>query len=620
MGLTVTQRPNQNNAFVCTGNPIIYKMTRKDYATNSISNSGGFALVKVTGDITGLLTLGDQIYLELDNAEIANTGTITAESFAAGETSITTSIAYGAGTTGWINLLTYRSRYRVEVELYRQTDNTLIFSFLEYAPTPNGRVTIDVSMPLNEYITSEPLASPNYGIPYAISGPQSFRKLWRNTTPGSLGFYIKYREVWTGSAQAQTSDSANPSWAAKGARQIGELYGGYLKEYSETTGRKFLTKFTAPKIWPGRIMALSIIEPTNPPSSTNRLHIKREYYTPSGVLDFALYELPGLTGADIAGIYDHAGSPVDISDPSSTPQYLIYDKQFNAGTSWVNLGNATSYPTVTLGPGTSSKDYAIPVLLKSGRSYNFAVTWEVSAGAGAETMTLRARVIRLDQVTAEATFTSAARSQGFSGTEIFTLTPAADTYWLFIDLSCSAGVNNRTGLIAYPAVIYTLPRWIDFSAVTRDDTAKTETTGISETLRHHIVPLPTHDNQVQLLWKNSLGGASTWVFDFSQEYSYKFDTGKRKRMVLFAQHLTANEWEAINELNAIGDVYRVPHNELTTSVNKSHARKGSQVYLVDSGGKQTGVVVIPTEVRTRTRNEQHSIELTIELPEIQAPR
>lgn len=613
MSLTVTQRPNQNNAFVATGNPIIYKMTRKDYATNSVTNSGGFALVKVTGDITGILTVGDQIYLELDNGAIASTGTISAKSFATGETSITTSIAYVAGSTGWINLLTYRARYRVEVELYRQADNTLIFSFLEYSPTSAGRLTIDVAMPLNEYTTQEPW-NLNYGITATIGIPQTFRKCWRNASPTALGFYIKYREVWTGSAESQTSDSANPSWAVKGARQIGELYGGYLKEYSETTGRKFLTKLTSPRIWrDSRIMQLSFIEPTNPPSTSNRLMTLREYVNNAGTIILGLYELPNLTGADAAGIYDQQG------DVISQSQYLIYDKQFNAGTSWVNLGDISSFPTVTLGPGAGSKDYAIPVILYQGLTYNMRVSWQVSAGAGAETMTMRVRAVRLDQTTVEATFTSATLGQNQARDEVFTLTPAAaNAHWLFIDLTCSAGVNNRTGLVAYPRVLIdtTVPR-IDLRLITRDDTAKTITEGISETLQHQVMDAP--DQPLQLIWRNSLGGASTWVFGHTQEYTYRFQDYKRKRYILYAQHLTLAEWDALNELNAIGDVYQVPIQELTTLVNKSHARRASQVYLVDPAGKQTGVIMIPTEVKTRTRRNQHAIELTVELPEIQAP-
>jgi hypothetical protein len=633
MGLTVLQRPNQNNAWVCTGNPILYKMIRKDFAISAIANSAGALQITVTGNLAtlaaalgGPVVAGSILYFKDDGGIYAGSFTVVTCTNAASSVVTFTAGTYtsGAGAaTGYVNLTSNRSSYRVEVELFRQVDNVLIFSKYEFAPAADGSLNyMNVATVLNGVTALEPLSNPTFGISAAVGAPQTFRKLWRNTSPGAIGFYIKYREVWNGSAEAQTNDNANPAWAAKGARQVGDLYGGYLKEYSDAAARKFLTKFTAPKIWPGRIMALSFIEPTNPPSGSDRIHIKREYYTPAGVYDFALYELPNLTGADQAAIYDHAGTPVDVADPSSTPQYLIYDKQFAGGVAWTNLGDAGSFPTVTLAPTNFSNKYAIPLHLKAGRSYTIYVTWQIFAGAGAETVTISARLLRLDQATIEAQTTSAALGQNQTRTEIFTMTPAsADTYWLVFYCECSAGANNRTALISYPAIGHAMPAWIDFHVVNRDDGAKTETAGASETLRHYMVPLPAPDNIVQLLWTNSIRGAATWCFIFSQDYNWRHADGtKRKRMVLYAQHLSANEWETLNELNHPGDIYEVPIPELTSAVNKTHARNGSQVYMVDAAGKLTGVTVVPTEKTTKSRRIQHSIEITIELPEFQVNR
>ncbi len=124
-------------------------------------------------------------------------------------------------------------------------------------------------------------------------------------------------------------------------------------------------------------------------------------------------------------------------------------------------------------------------------------------------------------------------------------------------------------------------------------------------------------NPIFLYWRNSLGGDAFWMFDFNQTYSYRYDNGRKaERYVLFASNLKDDEFEAINDLNTLGEVYEPAYTELTTSINKSQARIGSQVYMMDATGKKIGVIVIPTEVSTKTKYSRNKIQITIELPEI----
>ena len=124
-------------------------------------------------------------------------------------------------------------------------------------------------------------------------------------------------------------------------------------------------------------------------------------------------------------------------------------------------------------------------------------------------------------------------------------------------------------------------------------------------------------NPIMLWWRNSLGGDAFWMFEVNQSYSYRYDNERKaKRYVLFASNLRLDEFDGINELNTLGEVYEPAITELTTSVNKSQARIGSQVYMMDATGKKTGVIVIPTEVSTKTKFSKHKIQITIELPEI----
>jgi hypothetical protein len=605
MSLTVLQRPNQSNAWVASGNPIIYKMQRKDYVTNSITNSAGFALVKVTGDITAFVNVGDTVYFFADNGNLSGSATVSARSFAAGETSITLSLAYVAGTTGFINLITNRPGYNVEVELYRQIDNTLIFSLLRYFPTATGLLTMDVTV-LNEYVDSEPFA-----YLATTTNANTIPKARRHAT-SSLGFYIKHREVWTGSAEAQTSDSANPSWVVRGARQIGDLYGGYLKEYSEpnaTPTRKFLTKFLNPVLWPGRKHTVSFID--SEVLATPRTVIKKTRYNSDNSAWGATYDLPDYTGTSIKSIHE-------VFEDLTSPYALIYDKENGAGTSWTNLGTATPIQVV-LAAAASSKMAYFPLQLLLGKTYEVKVSATVAAGAGAETVKVRISAITLAG-TVRYTVDSANLNQGTTTEVAFSaIIPAtSDTYFIGIEIIHNGGANGRTVTIDYARVTIPTSYKVDYQIVTLTSSIAATETVVSETLTHFIQDVP--EQPVQLFWKNSLGGDSDYVFGFSQEYSYKQDGYKRKRMILFVSGITPTDYEALDELNSQGELYQPAYNELTTAINKSHARRGAQVYIVDAAGVKTGVVVIPTEVPVRTRQIQVRKEIAIDLPERIEPR
>jgi hypothetical protein len=124
------------------------------------------------------------------------------------------------------------------------------------------------------------------------------------------------------------------------------------------------------------------------------------------------------------------------------------------------------------------------------------------------------------------------------------------------------------------------------------------------------------ENAIMLIGRNSLGGALCWLFDYSQDWSFTYDNGKKaQRKTLYAIGLTANEWECLHDFFGVGDVYRENIIEFTEDTIATSRRVGSQVYMVDQAGNETGVIVIPTVNRTKTRLRSHIFELTIELPE-----
>lgn len=614
MPQTVTQRPNQNNAWVCTGNPILYKFQRKDYNITAVANSGGALQITVNANLAtlsaalgGPVIAGSILWVTTDNGVYNAAYTVVTCTNAANSVITFTAGTYSAAaTTGYTNLISNRPAWRLEVELYRQADNTLIFSPINNSATAAGVTTVNVSI-LNEYIDQEPFA-----LLTTTTNANTLPKARRNTTT-NLGFYIKYRETWTGSAEAQTDDVANPSWAAKGARQIGDPYGGYLKEYSEpaaTPTRKFLTKFTGPSLWPGRKSTLSFID--SEAAATPRTLIKKVRYNSDLTAWGATYTLPELTGVTVRGIHE------DHEDLSST-WGLVYDRQNGAGTAWTNLGTTTPIQ-VTLAPAASSQVAYFPAQLLLGKTYALSLSLTVAAGAGADTVKVRLSAFDLAG-TVRYTVDSANLNQNTTTVIAFNaIIPAvSDTYFIGIQIIHNGGANNRTSTLNYAQLTIPIAYKVDTSLVTLTTTIPATETVVSEVLTQTVKELP--DNPVQLFWKNLLAGDSNWVFGFNQELGWRFDKeSKRKRMVLYANFLTPAEWEALNELNTIGEVFQPSITELTSAVNKTHARRGAQVYMVDGNGNKTGVVVIPTEDRTRTVQVQRKLEITIELPEQFAPR
>lgn len=124
------------------------------------------------------------------------------------------------------------------------------------------------------------------------------------------------------------------------------------------------------------------------------------------------------------------------------------------------------------------------------------------------------------------------------------------------------------------------------------------------------------EGDIMLLTRNSFGGVLQWVFNGSSDLNqdYKNDI-KANRRTLFAENLSENEWNCLQDFIRLGDVYRNNIIEFTSSTIKSSSRIGHQVYTVDADGNKIGVIAIPTKNGTATRQKKHKFELEIEYPE-----
>jgi hypothetical protein len=126
------------------------------------------------------------------------------------------------------------------------------------------------------------------------------------------------------------------------------------------------------------------------------------------------------------------------------------------------------------------------------------------------------------------------------------------------------------------------------------------------------------ENPVYLFWKNAFGGDSFYMFDYNQEYGYDFRNSKKSpKLTLFADDLTASDWEALNELNSPSDVFQETIIDLNMdeSIERTQFRDDQQVYIVSPDGDKIGVTVVATSQSLQTKAHKHAIEIQIELPE-----
>ncbi len=137
--------------------------------------------------------------------------------------------------------------YRIEIEVYDSANTLLTEEPFEFTPDSNGDIIADISVILRAYLSPD----------------NNVDSLVESDTDVFIKFYIKYREVWTGSANSQTSDSSNKFYAMLAAMQIPSTYGGNMAIYSASDSDdvlpSFLTKLDSPVMWRDYPFFLSLI-------------------------------------------------------------------------------------------------------------------------------------------------------------------------------------------------------------------------------------------------------------------------------------------------------------------------------------------------------------------------
>lgn len=579
MSLTVTQRPSITTPNIsrwnAVGNPIIYKFTRKDFTFNQVNNNAGNIQLQFNAvNIAASFSLNDVVWVESNNGVYSASGLVTASTYSAPDTLVTIDIPYTAvAPGGYVNNETKRVNYKVSIGVYTSS----LIGTIRISPDRQGNIIADVSRVLwadmNPDITID-LTSVNNVMGAVDSG-------------GFKPFYIKYREVWIGSAESETDDSSQITSVVYGANQIPSPYGSNLLDYVILSNSESVNDTSFTSGWTNQATGTSWVF-----SSSMISVLGLNTFSKRGRRSFI-----GISGSIININLKIAISPIPLP-----VQIIIYlsNGQF------LDLGLFNHVDSNANASFTLSSDISYFEIECINPSLTTGTTLEITE----VNVNRRKFLTKLDEL----------------------------VMWRYWPMPVSCIINGDNALADYLLIEEASENTIgsfepsdpslcifDLNKILLLNTGLNEfniqilqrTTNYKISERKKVLVKDACENAIMLLARNTLGGCLSWVFDYSQEYTFSYEDGsKAKRLILFAENLTLNQWEALQDFVTLGDVYMNNIVELLSSNIKTSSRIGSQVYAVDRHGNKVGVIVIPTQNTTRTKQSKHTFSIEIEYPEL----
>lgn len=110
-------------------------------------------------------------------------------------------------------------------------------------------------------------------------------------------------------------------------------------------------------------------------------------------------------------------------------------------------------------------------------------------------------------------------------------------------------------------------------------------------------------NPLYLKWLNIYGGLSTWLFDYNQIYNMiPESTGAYKKMIVFLQGVTLEQWEAIQDLNRSG------------AEIQDNKKVGAYVVDFTDEDNVINIFVEPNPSSTLTKSVGHNAQLVLRYP------
>ena len=202
MALTILARPP---LLAASKNPIIYQLKREDFQTTTTAASD---LIRITGsDETSQFNQNDKIWLSTETTEKNRLVTVNTAVFTGGNTDITVFEDLQNDGAGYINLITGRVDYRVDVTLYDGAGEELFEQPFEYTPLQSGVLNADVSEALNSILV------PSLSTATEVAGV--LHQSARATT-----YYIVATERYNDTIGTQIDDSGNTRDAIQARQQV----------------------------------------------------------------------------------------------------------------------------------------------------------------------------------------------------------------------------------------------------------------------------------------------------------------------------------------------------------------------------------------------------------------
>jgi hypothetical protein len=585
MAITVIQRPNQEGVLIASavGNPVLYVLERRDFTFNQINNSGGFIQLQFNSvDLTTSIANGDRLYIKSNNSVYDLFATVTAVSFST-NTLVTVDVAYISAAPGGFVNTDRRQNYYLEVELYQSGGGIkLIDHLFKYKPNSRGIINVDVSSLLKSLMSANTTFSHS-----------SFNQNYQDFSTSFKNFHIRYREVWTGSAESQTSDSSNVINAINASQQINPGgTGGYLTVYSiNGSTKQFLTK--------NKVKNIKLNAPLdflNFNSSPNYISLNIGAVT----LFNSINNAPALASSRITATLFH-----------SKTHFLYFSNwQLGTGTDWGNPSGRSF--SITIAELSSSKRRAIPIIVNTAGSVT--ISYLVSVGnyrGNGGVFTISARDVDDNSVVSSGFPITG--NGNYEGQITLSLTTAVKLLTVQVSTGTGVGSGNQSVSVIFLSVQrtrenYTVRQVEVPAAIPVVFNNKSE-----EILVNTLEPC---NNDVTLMWTNSLGGLEQHTFPYNQEMEYVNDQGRRfKEILLYDQDLSIDQWEVLNELMSPKEPFKNNILQLTSSTFKTDSIDNQQVYLIRSDLTKIGVIVIPQTNTTRTKRSKHDISIRIRLPE-----
>lgn len=257
----IISRPIKDGCnFNAVGLPIVYTLQRQDYEFDQINDNGGFAQLQFNGeDLTTYLEVDDEIYVEG-----IGLATITASSFST-NTLVTIDVAYSSTATGFVNNLSKRTDYKVEIEVFDALTDESLGPRLVLIPYYDGTIKVNIAGIVKAFLYAE------WNFPSGENEAEEFT---------TKQVYIEIQDFYDDTYFTSTVDDSNPIIAVFAVMHLlmnnppnykRYAHGGNLLSYfPEDEERLFLTRFN-PSYWRGYPFTLSFIWPSDLPEINRRV-------------------------------------------------------------------------------------------------------------------------------------------------------------------------------------------------------------------------------------------------------------------------------------------------------------------------------------------------------------